>query len=352
MCDRRQQARQYVRLVRHHGRIRVLGEWPKGGRPGRKGGMERVLLDLFGLPEVLCRRLEALDATLRIVHGKHRERAVDEELPRAQIIVGWPAKADLDRATGLRWLQLPSAGADGYAGKMPGGVILTNARGVFGVPIAEHVLAMMFALAIRLPEMVRSQEQKRWHRPENRRELLGATCMIIGLGDIGSEVAKRARAMGMHVIGVKRTVSAMPSYVDELATLGALDSLLPRADHVVLALPGTVHTRYIISAERIGLMMPGACVYNVGRGSAIDQQAMIEALLAGRLGGAGLDVFDPEPLPADSPLWAMPNVIVTPHVSGHSPYHARRFGELMERNFRHLIAGEALVNQVDPQWGY
>lgn len=330
----------------------MICEWPKGGRPGRKGGMERVLLDLFGLPEALCRRLESLDATLRIVHGKHGERGVDEELPGAQIIVGWPAKTELERATELCWLQLPSAGADGYAGKMPGGVILTSARGVFGVPIAEHVLAMMFALAIRLPEMVRSQVQKQWRRPENRRELLGATCLIIGLGDIGSEIAKRARAMGMHVIGVKRTVSAMPAFVDELATLGALDSLLPRADHVVLALPGTVHTRHILSAGRIGQMKPGACIYNVGRGSAIDQQAMIDALAAGRLGGAGLDVFDPEPLSVDSPLWAMPNVIVTPHVSGHSPHHARRFGELMERNFRRFLAGEGLLNQVDAQWGY
>jgi phosphoglycerate dehydrogenase-like enzyme len=338
--------------VRREGRIGVLCAWPKCGRPGRKGGMERVLLDLFGLPEGVCRRLEALDATLRIVHGKHGERAVDDELPRAQIIIGWPAKADLERATELRWLQLPSAGADGYAGKMPGGVILTSARGVFGVPIAEHVLAMMFALAIRLPEMVLDQAQKRWHRPQGKRELLGATCMVIGLGDIGSEVAKRARALGMHVIGVKRTVSAMPAFVDELATLGALDGLLARADHVVLALPGTTHTRHVISRQRIALMKPGACIYNVGRGSAIDQQAMVEALSSGRLGGAGLDVFDPEPLPADSPLWAMPNVIVTPHFSGHSPNQARRFGELMERNYQHFLAGEALVNQVDSHWGY
>lgn len=314
--------------------------------------MERVLLDLYGVPEGTGRRLKELDATLRIARGKHGEKIVDEELGKAQIIVGWPTREELERATALRWIQLPSAGADGYAGKLPSKVMVTCSRGVFGVPIAEHVLAMMFALATRLPEMVLNQAQKRWHRPQGKRELLGATCVIIGLGDIGSEVAKRVRALGMHVIGVKRTVSAMPAFVDELATLGALDSLLPRADHVVLALPGTTHTRHVISRQRIALMKPDACIYNVGRGSAIDQTAMIDALVSGRLGGAGLDVFDPEPLPADSPLWAMSNVIVTPHFSGNSPHQARRFGELLERNFRHFIAGEALVNQVDAQWGY
>jgi phosphoglycerate dehydrogenase-like enzyme len=156
----------------------------------------------------------------------------------------------------------------------------------------------------------------------------------------------------MHVIGVKRTVSAMPPFVDELATVVALDSLLPRADHVVLALPGTSQTRHIISRDRLARMRPGACIYNVGRGSAIDQQALVEALASGRLGGAGLDVFDPEPLPADSPLWAMPNVIITPHSSGHSPRHAQRFGDLLERNLRRFLAGHTLDNLVDPHWGY
>lgn len=314
--------------------------------------MERVLLDMYGLPEAACRRLKELDETLRIARGKHGEKVVEEELGRAQIIVGWPGKEELEHAKALRWLQLPSAGADGYAGKLRSEVVVTCARGVFGVPIAEHVLAMMFALAVRLPEMVLTQAQKRWQRPAGKRELLGATCLVIGLGDIGSEVAKRARALGMHVIGVKRTVSGVPTYVDELATLGALDSLLYRADHVVLALPGTAHTRHVISRQRIAMMKPGACIYNVGRGSAIDQQAMVDALAAGKLGGAGLDVFDPEPLPADSPLWAMPNVIITPHFSGNSPNQGRRFGALLERNFRHFLAGEQLENLVDPQWGY
>ena len=237
-------------------------------------GMERVLLDMYGLPEEIGTSLKAIDPTLRIVRTKHGEKVLEEELHKAHIIVGWPSLAEVERARELRWLQLPSAGADGYVKKLRSGVILTCARGVFGVPIAEHVLTMMLALAIRLPEMSLNQAQKKWHRLAGRRELLGTTCLIIGLGDIGSEVARRARALGMHVVGVKRTVSAMPPYVDELATVAALDGLLARAYHVVLALPGTTHTRHIIDRHRIGLMKPGACIYNVGRGSAIDRTSM------------------------------------------------------------------------------
>jgi phosphoglycerate dehydrogenase-like enzyme len=175
---------------------------------------------------------------------------------------------------------------------------------------------------------------------------------VIGLGSIGTEVARRSAALGATVVAVRRRPVEAPAFVSELAGEEGIDRLLPRCDYVVLALPATQRTRQVLSADRIALMKAGAFVVNIGRGALIDQDALIAALADGRLGGAGLDVSTPEPLPPESALWRMPNVIITPHASGSSPTNDdRRFG-IFAANLRRFVAGEALENIVDFDEGY
>jgi phosphoglycerate dehydrogenase-like enzyme len=175
---------------------------------------------------------------------------------------------------------------------------------------------------------------------------------VIGLGSIGTEVARRSAALGATVLAVRRRPSETPPFVTELAGEDGIDRLLPRCDYVVLALPATRRTQRVLSAERLGLMKRGSFVVNIGRGALIDQDALIAALADGRLGGAGLDVSTPEPLPADSPLWQMPNVIITPHASGSSPTNDDRRFEIFAANLRRFAAGEPLENLVDFDEGY
>ena len=167
------------------------------------------------------------------------------------------------------------------------------------------------------------------------------------LGDIGSEVAILGKAFGAKVIALKRTPGERPAYVDELYGMEELDRVLAQSDYLVLALPNTPETKGIMSAERIALLKPEAFIVNVGRGSAICQEALICALQEGRIAGAGLDVTVPEPLPSDSPLWKMPNVIITSHSSGTSPGNWSRYAALIQENFTRYIDGKQLANQVD-----
>ncbi len=315
-------------------------------------GRDLTMLCMFDLPEPALERMRAVAPGLTIHRVGRQDDAYAAHLPAADIIIGWPAVEDLPKARRLRWLQLGSAGADRYIQAVPENVVLTNASGVFGVPIAEHVMAMMLALVRRVPLFVRQADRREWVRGVRCGEISGATCGIVGLGDIGTEVARRAKAFGMRVLAVKRTLTDRPDFVDALWDAAGLDELLAESDHVVLALPGTRHTQHILDAERIGRMKQGACVYNVGRGSAIDQDALIAALQAGRLGGAGLDVTSPEPLPPESPLWAMDNVIISPHCSGSTPHHHERLAEIVLTNLDRLVHDEPLTNVVDRHWEY
>ena len=276
-----------------------------------------------------------------------------QRIAEAEILVGWPGKEDLAQASCLRWLQLPSAGAAGYARDLPPQVQLTNARGVFGIPIAEHVMAMMLALTRGVPAMVEGQRSRTWRKPDVKRlEVFGKTMGIVGLGDIGTETARRAKAFGMRVIANRRSPGAKPDFVDALHGPDGLDILLAEADHLVVTLPGTRHTEGLIGRAQIARMKPGAFIYNVGRGSTIDEAALAEALASGRLAGAGLDVFATEPLPQDSPLWGLPNVLVSPHCSGGTPEHRARTAEIFLDNLRRFVDGRPLQNVVDRELEY
>lgn len=292
------------------------------------------------------------DANLMI---EDADKITKEIVRKADIIYGWPEKELLKEAESLKWLQLPSAGADGFTNKAiycNKDIVLTNSSGVYGLPIAEHVFSMILSYNRYLQEYAYQKKDKQWKVLPAVRDFYGSTIGIIGLGDIGTEVAKRAKVWGANVLAVKRTITEVPDYVDGLYSLEEIDEVLKQSDYVVLALPNTEKTRGIISGARISKMKPDAFLVNIGRGALIDQEALIQALKEKRIGGAGLDVTTPEPLPEDSPLWELPNVILTPHTSGLSPSNLIRRFEMFNRNLKLFVENKPLENQVDFTEGY
>lgn len=278
--------------------------------------------------------------------------------PDAEIIFakGIPAAA-LECAAGLRWFQAGTAGVDRWlaSGILPPGVTLTNASGAHGVPIAEQLLAMALCFATGLNVLMRIREGQ----PDVRRrvyqqkfELAGQTILIIGLGDIGGTLARKAQGLGMHVLGVRRSGRAMAHCVAVFKP-ESLPELLPQADHVALCLPLTAATTGIIGGRELRLMKPTAFIYNVGRGVAIDGTALRQALRDGWIAGAGLDCLAPSdtPAPAD-PLWLMDNVILGMHTSGSSPENSRRITDIFIANLKRYLAGQPLQNVIDAAAGY
>lgn len=281
---------------------------------------------------------------------KNTKDATQEDYLDAEVIIGQPNPKYLKKAQKLEWVQLTSAGADHIADVnlfASDKVMLTNASGVYGKPIAEHVFAMILSFNRNLMQYERNRQESRWAPVLPMRDFYGSTLCIIGLGDIGKEVAIRGKALGARILAVKRNAGECPPYVDELYGTDEMDMVLPQADYLVLALPNTPETKGILSAEKIEKVKPGAFIVNVGRGGAICQEALIRALQEGRLAGAGLDVTDPEPLPASSPLWNMPNVIITSHTSGFSAGNWSRHAQLIQENLARYVEGKGLLNLVD-----
>ena len=311
------------------------------------------------LPSGTHEELEAVDPRLRVqlVAPAHRPflragggsaddpaaRELAQMLAGAEVVLSaFEAPADLpQRAPKLRWFHTFSAGIEQYAraGYLSAGFMVSNGSGPTAVPIAEYCLMTMLMLSKSAPGYVRQQSAHRWDRNLPGGELRGKTVGIVGLGQIGSETARLARAFGCRVIGLRRSVDEAredTDGVDLLLPTRDLPRLLSESDIVVLAAPATPETVALISAETIGLMKPSAILINIARGSMVDQTALAEALTSGRLAGAALDVTDPEPLPADSPLWDVPNVFVTPHISGASEHFVRRQLDLAKENLRGL----------------
>ncbi len=256
----------------------------------------------------------------------------------------------------LRWVQAGTAGINHLlaAGIGAHEITLTNARGAHGTPIAEQTLALMFAFANRLATLVKAQSERRPVAAQvigEKFELAGQTLCVIGLGDIGGTLAQKAKLLGMRVIGVRRTAALFP-VVDAQYTPDQLLDALPKADHVALCLPLTTATTALVAEQELRAMKPTAYIYNVGRGASIEPNALIRALQEGWIAGAGLDVTDPEPLPVDSPLWSMENVILCQHTSGSSPYNADRITQIFLDNLGRYQRGEALLNVVDTVAGY
>jgi phosphoglycerate dehydrogenase-like enzyme len=267
---------------------------------------------------------------------------------------------DFKTAKQLKWLQLSSAGATHvlFPEMVESTVIVTNSRGLYGVPIAEHVIGVMIILARKLHEAYRFQLQGKWPREEmfarspTFLELHGSTAGVIGLGDIGLAVAERAKALGMRVLASKRHVGTKPACVDELLGTDGLSYLLRESDFVVIAAPLTPETQGLIGEAELRTMKPTAYIFNVGRGAIIQETVLIRALQEGWIAGAGLDVTEVEPLSPDSALFRLPNVFLTPHYSGLRPNYWHHAVEIFRANLAKFLRGEPLDKVVDKRSGY
>jgi len=297
---------------------------------------------------------------MRVLHLPNYERLADE-LPDADIFVGYSLRAEqLKEAKKLKWIHSTAAGVAQlmYPQLRDSGIIVTNPSGIFSVPMAEHTLGLLLALARNFPDSVRGQDRSRWSqqeiwdKPQHLTELNGKILLIVGYGSIGREVAKRARSLDMRVWGVTRSGEGDRTHAERIFSAAKLPDALPDADYLLISAPETLETKHLIGTAQIAKMKQGARLVNVGRGSLLDEAALVQALESGALGGAALDVTGTEPLPAESPLWKAPNLFITPHTSGVSD---RLWGrqttiliELLERWFD----GRELFNHVDFARGY
>ncbi|MFT8247301.1 D-2-hydroxyacid dehydrogenase [Roseomonas sp. BN140053] len=301
---------------------------------------------LRAVPGVELQVVEKLPELLDALPGAEGLVCYDAPEPEARAV----REAAEAPGGALRWMHILTAGREGFdAAGLPRGVAVTWAAGAVSPTVAEHAMALLLALARRLPEMVGQTSRGQWDRAAAGRatSLEGATLLILGLGHIGREIARRARPFGMRLVGVTRTPGEEP-LLDEVHGLPALPELLGRADAIAVALNLAPETRHLLDAAALARCKPGALLVNISRGGLIDQAALRDALVEGRLGGAGLDVTDPEPLPADDPLWSSPNLLITPHYAGGgSRASLERLAEGAAGNLRRLLAGEALQHRVD-----
>jgi len=259
----------------------------------------------------------------------------------------------------VRWFQQWGAGVDwlmNHPEIVERDVIITNVSGVHAIPISEHIFALLLALARRIPEAVQAQKAHQWYRQEMGMsevfELAGKTMVLVGVGDIGARTAKIAASMDIRVIGVRRNPERPAPGIERMVGPAQLREVLPEADLLVLTVPLTPETEHLIGEAELRLLKPTSILVNIGRGRTVDQAALVRALQEGWIGGAGLDVTDPEPLPADSPLWDMPNVLITAHYSGRTPAYEERAMEIFLDNLARYVSGQPLRNVVDKRLGY
>ncbi len=329
----------------------------------------RLILDAEIRPETVD-RLRALSPALEVVDvsgdAGFDARALAD--PEVEVLIGARPPTDLAQTPALRWLQVRSAGVDHLAADPPWrrGLIVTNARGVYAVPIGEYVSGMV--LRVHQPAATWSADQAahRWPTsdpPPLIEMIRGKTAVIAGYGSIGREVARQLSSLGMRVLAIKPRPEVRHDVAYRVRDTGDPDGSIPErivgvdafvetvreADILVLTMPLTDASRGIVGREVLAAVPKSAWLINVSRGALVDEPALLDALRAGRIAGAVLDVFGEEPLPAESPWWDAPNVIVTPHASG---YTLRFFDELVVENVRRYLAGEPLLNPVDPERGY
>ena len=305
--------------------------------------------------------LEALRAVAPNVEIRQASSASQalEHAPDAHGIDARFATSEFLRAAPkLRWVQAQSAGVERYLRvtelRERDDIVFTNMKGMHGPAIADHAFAMLLLLTRELRFYEEAQRLESWDRGSrlSPMALHGKTMLVVGLGGIGSEIAKRAKGFGMEVLATARTERPPPPYVDRLEPAAALPELLPASDVVAICVPLTAATEGMIGAEELALMKPGSYLINIARGRICDTDALREALESGHLGGACLDVTDPEPLPPGHPLWKAPNLVITPHVSGRAELTGERRRALFHENLRRFARGEPLLNVVDKVAGY
>ncbi len=297
---------------------------------------------------------------MRVLHLPNYD-GLPNELAETDIFVGYSLRAEqLKSSKKLKWIHSTAAGVAQlmYPELRDSGILVTNPSGIFSVPMAEHTMGLLLALARNFPDSVRQQDHARWtqqelwDKPQHLTELNGQVLLIVGYGSIGREVAKRAKAFEMRVWGVTRSGKGDPTHAEKIFPAAKLHEALPEADYVLIAAPETAETKHLIGAAQIAQMKRGARLINVGRGSLLDEAALIRALENGLLGGAALDVAETEPLPAESPLWKAPNLMITPHTSAVSDRLWVRETALLMELLERWFDGRELFNRVDFVRGY
>lgn len=279
------------------------------------------------------------------------------DIQDSEILFGMFPPELLAQCPKLKWLQCSFAGVDTYTAHgvfVRPDAVLTNASGAYGITISEHMICVLLMMMRRMPEYQELIARRGWGILGDIRSIYGSTVTVIGMGDIGSNFGRRVKEMGATVRGVRRTVREKPDWADEVYTTAQLNDALKGADVVALCLPGTADTCGILGQAQFDAMDEGTYVLNVGRGTAIDQEALNRALRSGKLAGAALDVAYPEPLPQDHFLWDAPNLLLTPHVSGNMslPRTCELVIEIFLRNLAHWDKGEPLEHLVDRKQGY
>jgi D-2-hydroxyacid dehydrogenase (NADP+) len=316
--------------------------------------------DQWNAPAWFPKRLQQEFPQVKVVNLPDYKR-VDEEIVDAEIVMAWSIRPQqIAAAKRLRWIHSPAAAVNQlmFPELIDSEISLTNAREVHGPVVAEHVIALIFALAKKIPDSVRLQDKHVWgqqilwdERPRIR-EVAGATLGLVGLGSIGRAAVKSAKALGMRVIAVREHPEKGSEGADGVFGPAQVDEIFRQSDYIVLAAPVTGNTNEIVNGERLALMKPDACLINVGRGQLVDETALALALRERKIGGAALDVFPKEPLAASSPLWAVPNLLITPHTAALTDRLWERHYALFSENLRRYLAGEPLLAGVDKGKGY
>jgi phosphoglycerate dehydrogenase-like enzyme len=309
---------------------------------------------------LLAEAIRARYPEMRVLHLPNYD-PLAQELPDTAIFVGYSLRAEqLVHARELQWIHSTAAGVAQlmYPELRQSGITVTNASGIFSVPMAEHTMGLILAMARNFPDSVRYQDQSKWSvqvlwdRTQHLTEINGSVLLIVGYGSIGRELARRAKAFDMSVWGVTRSGKGDSTYTEKIFPASQLNEALPPADYVVIAAPETSETKHLIGAEQIARMKRGARLINVARGSLLDESALLKALESGALGGAALDVTGAEPLPPESPLWKAPNLFITPHTSAISERLWLRETELFLKLLDEWFSGKELSNRVDFSRGY
>lgn len=317
--------------------------------------MKRNVLVLMPFDEKVKSRMKEIDPSADFVYETRESVGIDE-VKNSNIIIGNPPPEMLREAASLEWLQLESAGVDKYlsCNVLKEKTILTNASGAYDLAISEYILGVMLELYKRLNLYRDNQYKGIWRNEGSMKSIYKSKVLIVGAGSIGSEFARKAKAIGAYTIGVRRRNREKPDYFDEMHLIEELEKLLPSADAVVLSLPSTKSTYKIMDKRKIQLMKKDAVVINVGRGNCIDTDALCDCLESGEIFGAALDVTDPEPLPKDHRIWKIKNAVVTPHVSGG--YNLKKtyenILELCIKNFDAFTNGGDMINIINRKKGY
>ena len=317
--------------------------------------------DLWNVPAWFGERLKQEFPRLQITQRDSYE-GIEEYLRDAEIIFSGSLRPEqFAAARNVRWIHAPSAAVHQllFPELVKSDVVVTNSREVHGPVVAEHVMALIFALAKKIPQAALFQQkhiwgqETIWNEGPRPREIAGATVGLIGVGSIGGRVAQIASAVGMRVIAVREHVEkGKPEGVQAIFEPAALDEMLKQSDYVVIAAPLIAETHELINADRLAVMKPEACLINVGRGAQVNETALIAALRSRRIAKAALDVFEHEPLPPDSPLWDVENLLITPHIAGLTDKVWHRHYDLFSDNLRRYLARQPLRFVVDKQKGY